>query len=114
MKLPFMNAAAITFGNTVHYLEGYQPSMGVPPYGGDGSFFLHLGMHEYRHTNHQYQILGPFYLPTFLLGEGFARMTGGINFLEQDADNYSIRKGGVYLKNGRYVAPSQSGSYQHP
>jgi RHS repeat-associated protein len=81
-------AGAITFGNVVNYAPGYMPNDFVPSY--DHQFtgrMVHLGLHEQGHTK-QYEKLGPFFIPGFLIAELFKNQYG-VNPFEAEADDYA-------------------------
>ena len=79
---PANGMGALTLGNVVLYSEGANPGMVWPTY--DGYDEVCVGKHEEAHT-YQYQLLGPFYGPAYLLGGG--AFTAGSPY-EQAADLY--------------------------
>ena len=83
-RLRDLGIAAIVFGNTINYGVGVNPSCIVPRY--DRLGFVVLRDHEVAHVT-QYRVLGPFFLPAYLLCEGWARISRSINAFENAADN---------------------------
>lgn len=77
---------AITLGNAIVYGQN------SPPWdsGAYGHPNVNIGLHEKAHTL-QYQVLGPFYGPVYLLNGGFSGPNG--NPLEQAAQDYGNNKG---------------------
>jgi hypothetical protein len=82
------NVAAITFGNVVNYAPGFRPNDFLPTY--DGTATVRLASHERAHT-YQSQILGPFFIPAYVLGEIFRQpgAGGSYNPFELAADDYA-------------------------
>ncbi len=78
---------AITLGNSIIY------GTESPPHklGAYNDYTVNIGYHEEAHT-YQYQILGPFYGPTYLLNGGFSGPEN--NTLEESAQNYGRGDGG--------------------
>ena len=101
---PLMFAGDITFGNTISYMKGFGPGQPAPSYQyrfeynawKNGLFYGPLNpeilpdvaIHEKAHT-YQYQVLGVFYLPVYLLSGGISHN----NPLERSADLYGLNKG---------------------
>jgi hypothetical protein len=77
---------ALTLGNAILYGENSPPWK--PGAYGDNS--VNIGFHEEAHT-YQYQVLGPFYAPAYLLNGGFSGPSG--NPLEQAAQVYGRNRG---------------------
>nr|VFJ66174.1 MAG: RHS repeat-associated core domain-containing protein [Candidatus Kentron sp. DK] len=78
---------ALTLGNTILY------GSNTPPwrFGAYGDPSVNIGSHEEAHT-YQYQALGPFYAPVYMLSGGFSGPSG--NPLEQAAQDYGSNQGG--------------------
>lgn len=76
--------AAIVLGNTINYGVGVDPNGIVARY--DQTGFVVLRDHEIAHVA-QYRALGPFFLPAYLICEGWARIFRRINAFENAADN---------------------------
>ena len=79
--------SALTLGNVQLYHDSNPGSFG-PRYD-DGSGLVQYGPHEQAHT-YQYQVLGPFFLPTYFFSGGISAN----NPFEVSADNYAQRIGG--------------------
>jgi RHS repeat-associated protein len=76
---------AYTLGNVQIYGLGDGPNEVGPSY---TNSIVNMGRHEEGHTL-QAQILGPYYLPTWVIGRAFGGDSQG-NPLESGADNYAL------------------------
>lgn len=77
---------AITLGNTISYGRyAYPAKMGAY-----GDYRVPIGLHEKAHT-YQYQVLGPFFLPTYFFRGGVSGPAN--NPLENAAQNYGSGAG---------------------
>jgi hypothetical protein len=74
------------FGNTILYGKNSPPSA----YCAYGDCTVNIGFHEEAHT-YQYQVLGPFYAPVYMLNGGFSGPS--VNPLEQSAQFYGRNHG---------------------
>ncbi|MCW8195812.1 hypothetical protein F6455_13540 [Proteobacteria bacterium 005FR1] len=74
--------AAVAIGNTISYGCGSGPEK----YGAYGDRQAQIGLHEQAHT-FQYQLLGPFFFPVYMLFGGFSGPAG--NPLERAAQDYA-------------------------
>ena len=89
---PAIGMGALTLGNVVLYSEGANPGMVWPTY--DKQSEVCVGKHEEAHT-YQYQLLGPFFGPAYLLGGG--AFTAASPY-EQAADLYGFGLGAWWPK----------------
>lgn len=86
-RLSSWGIAAIVFGNTINYGVGVEPGCVVPRY--DQLGFVILRDHEVAHVL-QYRVLGPLFLPAYLLCEGWARVRKRVNYFEHAADDSCV------------------------
>lgn len=76
---------AVAIGNTISYGRGSDPEK----YGAYGDRDAQIGLHEKAHTL-QYQVLGPFFFPLYMMLGGFSGPAG--NPLERAAQDYAKGK----------------------
>jgi RHS repeat-associated protein len=82
-NVPFGHGGALTLGNVELFHTGTAPTSTATRYDG-GPGLVPIGPHEQAHTN-QNQLLGPFFLPFYLLNGGISPR----NPLENAADNFA-------------------------